>query len=116
MFSKPALTVTTTSDDRLAVIAASGELDLATVAQVRSALAAEMGTGRSTVLDLTDVTFMDSTGVALLVRSMQAAKRADRDLRVVAAPGGAVERVLAMAGVLATVALAHQRAGLELVC
>jgi anti-anti-sigma factor len=53
-------------------IALRGELDLGTAGQLQAALAAE--TGGPLVLDLTGLTFMDSTGVRVL---LEAAERTD---------------------------------------
>ena len=54
-------------DGALFVVAPSGELDLATVPSVREALARCSATHHALVLDLREVTFMDSTGVRLLI-------------------------------------------------
>ena len=51
-----------------ALVAIAGELDLATVAQVREAFASEaVEQAAAVVVDLTEVSFMDSTGLSALL-------------------------------------------------
>ena len=59
--------VTVQRDHELATIMVSGELDLATVPQL-SATVAEHDDAGLLVLDLTAVTFIDSTGVRVLIQ------------------------------------------------
>ncbi|MET9550325.1 STAS domain-containing protein [Streptomyces sp. NPDC006627] len=67
----PQVTLTTTPLDHSATaVAMSGELDLYAVAHIESTLAhLTRGAERELVLDLADVTFCDSSGVALLLRT-----------------------------------------------
>jgi anti-sigma B factor antagonist len=53
-----------------------GELDLATVDEVRDRLDALRAAGRPVVLDLDHLTFMDSTGIRLV---LEAVRHSDRD-------------------------------------
>jgi anti-sigma B factor antagonist len=81
------------------VVAAHGELDVAGAPELQSVLAEARSAGfDQVVLDLTGVTFMDSTGVALVL----GAARAHPGRRPVAVePGAGQPRdVLALAGVL----------------
>lgn len=80
-------------------ISLAGELDIATAPRVDAALAdAEAGDARSIVLDLSDLTFMDSTGVRLVL-SAHARSRADSArLRLTRGPI-AVQRVFELSGV-----------------
>ena len=77
-----------------------GEIDLGSAQVVEDALRAAKGRGADHVLlDLARVTFMDSTGIHLLVRWTAAAQRDGFAFRV--APGdGPVRRVLELTGVL----------------
>ena len=59
-----------------------GELDLGSAPQLEQALAATNG---RVVLDLSGLTFMDSTGVRLL---LEAAELGGRELLIVPPPGG----------------------------
>src|SRR5436190_22871584 len=76
-----------------------GELDLATAPLLESAFDAVFGDDcvEMIVVDLTELSFMDSTGIHLLVRMRAACEPADR-LRVVYG-SRAVERVLEASGV-----------------
>ena len=77
----------------------AGELDLATVAAAEAAVArARRETPGPLHLDLADVTFLDSSGLRLVVR-IEAACRADGcALAIVPGPRG-VQRVFELAGV-----------------
>ena len=78
----------------------SGELDLATVAAAEAAVArARRETPGPLRLDLSDLTFLDSSGLRLVLR-IDAACRADGcDLQIEPGPRG-VQRVFELAGVL----------------
>ena len=88
----PPFEVTVQRDDELATVVVSGELDLATVPQL-SATVAEHDDARLLVLDLTAVTFIDSTGVRVLIEADRACARSGSRL-VVLAGDGPVRRVL----------------------
>jgi anti-sigma B factor antagonist len=74
------------------VIRLSGELDLATAPGVLAAVEAEVAErgARAVVLDMRDVSFIDSTGVRTL---LEASRAADSALTLLA-PSHAVTRVL----------------------
>jgi len=57
------------------VIALHGELDLAVVDDVRARLDALRGEQRPVLLDLDGLTFMDSTGIRLVLESVRHAER-----------------------------------------
>jgi len=76
-----------------------GELDLATADELQHELErAEAGDAQSIVLDLSGLTFMDSTGVQLLLRA-QARSRADADRLTLRRGPAAIQRVLELTGV-----------------
>ena len=77
----------------------SGELDLATAADVQRELEhVEATDAESIVLDLSELTFMDSTGVRLLVTA-HARARADSNRLTLLRGGRAVQRILQLSGV-----------------
>jgi len=84
-----------------AVVAAHGELDVATAPQLEAALAPHQPAAGKLVLDLSGVTFIDSSGMTLL---FQTARRSGRE--------GFVFRVV---GVRPAVAELLQLTGLDLV-
>jgi anti-sigma B factor antagonist len=89
--SYPPFEVTVQRDDEVGTITVSGELDLATV-PLLSAAVAEHDDAGLLVLELTSVTFIDSTGVRVLIEADRSCARSGSRLVVLA--GGAVRRVL----------------------
>ena len=90
------LTVDQQVTDKGHVIAVVGELDLTTVGQLRDILlahAAEQGSDR-VIVDLTQVEFIDSAGLALLVEARKRLATDSRTLYLVIAQGKQPERVL----------------------
>ena len=91
----PALTLTTVQRAGLSVVDLDGVLDLSTVPVLEAELERLAGEGRSVVLDLRRVEFMDSTGLAVILRFSARAKDGPFDLVVVRGPR-AVHRVFEM--------------------
>jgi anti-anti-sigma factor len=84
--------------DGIAVVTATGEIDLATSPELREALRSPDCQAGTVVLDLRGVTFMDSSGLGVIVGQN---KRAREDgFRFVVAVAGApeVERILELSG------------------
>ena len=86
---------TTPGTDRY-VITVSGEVDLATSPDLDTAIIAAIESGTSSVaIDLTDVSFMDSSGLGVIVRGLKRCREADKDLDLVITN----ERVLKVFGI-----------------
>ena len=82
------LEITRTSVHGAAAVAVEGQIDMATAAVLEGALdAAIRESSGALVLDLTDVEFMDSSGVNVLLRARALLGREDRDLVLVCPPG-----------------------------
>jgi anti-anti-sigma factor len=82
---------------RRVVLAAKGEIDIASVDGLRTALEGAASSGATEVwLDLTHVEFMDSTGITALV---EAQRRISSGGFALICPDGPVRRVIAVAGV-----------------
>jgi anti-anti-sigma factor len=81
------------SHDATTVIAGSGEVDIATVPPLRAALtdAAEAGQPRF-VVDLTDVTFIDSVGVGAILHAKR--RSGDQGRMAVVVPESSYARVI----------------------
>jgi anti-sigma B factor antagonist len=66
------------------VVAVAGEVDLATAPLLRERLEARLAAGMSTIIvDLRDTTFLDSTGLGVLVGTLKRCRDAGGDLRLV---------------------------------
>lgn len=86
---------TTPGSDRY-VITVSGEVDLATSAALDAAIIAAIESDTSALaIDLTDVSFMDSSGLGVIVRGLKRCREADKDLDLVITN----ERVLKVFGI-----------------
>jgi anti-sigma B factor antagonist len=68
------------------VVALSGELDLAGAERLTAALADAQASGEPLTVDLTDLDFIDSSGLGVLVRFNNAAQVAGYPYRVIAGP------------------------------
>lgn len=86
-----ALTVSTDETGDIPVVNVSGDIDVATAAPMRDAIDALMVAGhRRLVLDLSGVTFIDSTGLGVIVGRLKGLRRGGGAMAVVASH----ERVL----------------------
>ena len=80
-------------------VAVRGEIDVGTVAHLEQALDTAIRSSRGAfVLDLSDIEFLDSSGVHALLRARALLAREDRALAVVCPPGPA-RRVFDVAGI-----------------
>lgn len=74
---------TTPGSDRY-LITVSGEVDLATSPDLDTAIIESVDSEASSlVIDLTDVSFMDSSGLGVIVRGLKRCREADKDLDLV---------------------------------
>jgi anti-sigma B factor antagonist len=91
--------VNTQTDDGSPVVVVTGEIDMATAPMLGRELtsAIESGDG-SVVLDLTDVTFFDSSGLRVAIVAHRDLGDRGRRLAVVCDPEGHVRRTFALAG------------------
>src|SRR4051795_1949268 len=81
------------------VVAPAGELDVANVAEFRADLAdAARATTGDVIVDLSDVGFIDSTGLGAILELNEDLRRADRGLAVVAPRGTAGAVVVTLGG------------------
>ena len=84
-FPKPKFRVTSEDvDDRTRVLAASGEVHVSTAPELAEELDAALKAGRTRiVLDFSDVEFIDSTGLSVLLNALRRLGRVDGALSLV---------------------------------
>lgn len=91
--------VTTEDSDGRLVLRIAGELDMAAAPKVSEALAARAAKRyRAVVVDLTDLEFIDSSGIRMLCRAAEAARNRGVTFTLVE-PSRKVARTLEIAGV-----------------
>ncbi|HVL85080.1 MAG TPA: STAS domain-containing protein [Pseudonocardia sp.] len=96
----PLITIDGVRHGETLVLTVAGELDVATGPRLRAELADALeAPGAVVVLDLTGVTFMGSTGIAVLVDADWQARQRGAQLRVVVDDTRAVVRPLDAAGI-----------------
>ena len=78
------------------VVSFSGDIDLQTSPDARKALLGVVGTGQPILVDLANVGYIDSSGVASLVECLQNAKKSGQQMVLVALSDGTM-RVLQLA-------------------
>lgn len=96
------LTLSTVRRDGCALISIGGEVDLGTASELSDeAFSAMQDIGPRVVLDLTNVSFMDSTGLKVLLAVRRSAQLAG-GLLALAAPTHPVQRVINVTGLQET--------------
>jgi anti-sigma B factor antagonist len=80
------------------VVSLAGELDLSTIPRVERQLLEQLRSKDGVVVDLTKVSFIDSSGIALLIQAFRATDDGGV-LNTVIAAGSQVERVFRLAGI-----------------
>jgi len=97
----PLLALSEARHGSVVVLSAVGEVDVATGPQLRAALADALGEEGVdvVVVDLSGVTFMGSTAIAVLVDAHWEAGQAGKSLRLVSGESRSVMRPLEAAGV-----------------
>lgn len=96
------VTVATQWDGQQAIVAATGEVDLSSVPALDAAIEAAVHAAdvEAVVVDLASVTFLDSSGISVLLRGRRLADEHGLDYRIVGAEG-LVLTVLELTGVWA---------------
>ncbi|WP_298460523.1 STAS domain-containing protein [uncultured Cellulomonas sp.] len=91
----------------------SGAIDLANVEPLGSRLERAVSNhALGLVLDLSAVTYLDSTGVRLIYRLARQLGDRQQSLRLVVPDGSRIRRVLSLAGVASVALVVHDRADL----
>ena len=92
MTEPQAFSIRTASDGDAFVVAPTGEIDLSTAPELGSSLEAAPPATRHVVVDLTEVSFIDSSGINVLLTGQRRLAEGGVGFRVVA-PAGPVRRV-----------------------
>jgi anti-anti-sigma factor len=108
MGSAPPFQVRVQKLDGETVVIASGELDLATTGELRSCLTELRGDDHPIRLDMTDVEFMDSSGLHTLIRATE--DFAADGSRFMIVPSEPVRRILQLVDLEDRLPLEHCRA------
>jgi anti-sigma B factor antagonist len=90
------------------IVALVGELDLSTVPRMEAPLLEQLRASPGVVVDLSGLSFVDSSGIGILIQASRAVPNGSR-MHVVIARGSQVERVFHIAGVGEAVPLFFDR-------
>jgi len=97
---QPALRVTRDQVGRRTVLSVTGEVDMASVSELRAAVDSALADGTAELwIDLSRTGFMDSGGLHVLLDARRRLRDLNRRLAVIC-PGGAVRRLFEVAGVV----------------
>lgn len=91
------LSITIRPDHASVTLSVAGEIDMATVGTLRACLNDLDGSYSTVVIDLAEVTFMDSSGLGLIAGTAQRFEPEGREI-VVTNPCGHVGRLLEVSG------------------
>jgi anti-sigma B factor antagonist len=87
-------------DHGISVVSLAGELDLSTVPRLENPLLRELRGHPAVVLDLTALSFIDSSGLGLLIKAFRAGEdESAGELHTVIARDSQIERVFRLAGI-----------------
>ncbi len=105
----PELTIASCEQDGMHVVALRGELDLRGAGELETVLAVAGQSGR-VCLDLSELQFIDSSGLATVIRAHQALEDAGGRLVVVCSREGSVRRAFETTGLMTLLTVADDRA------
>jgi anti-sigma B factor antagonist len=89
------------------LVSLAGELDLSTIPKLEARLFEELSSRPGVIVDLTRLTFIDSSGIGLLIKAFRAADGSR--MHTVVAPGSQVARVFEIAGIGRAMSVFGQR-------
>jgi anti-sigma B factor antagonist len=101
---------------RIRVVAVAGDLDMAAAPAFERALFDTVAGDEPTILDLSEVSFMDSTAIGAMLAVRRQAELKPGQFAVVCAPGSEIERTLLVMGLDSafTIVQSRGRAAAEL--
>ncbi len=80
------------------VVTTPEEIDIMTSEKLRAVLVEAAGGGPVVVVDMTGTTFLDSSGLHVLLGAHRQARSDGHELRLAVSPGGAVDRIFTLTG------------------
>jgi anti-anti-sigma factor len=83
--------------DGVSIVVLVGELDLATMPKLEDLLFDELRANDAVILDLMRLTFIDSSGIGLLIKAHRSADGGE--LRTIVSRGSQVERIFNLVGI-----------------
>ena len=108
------LQITAAADTRCSVVAATGEIDMASIQSLAQAVARTLSADRPLVLDLTGIEFIDSSGLWFLLKTHRDATALGTTLAIATSP--ALDRVLHLAELTDHLPTHPDRASAEAAC
>lgn len=93
-----AFNISESIEQHTVVVKVAGELDVAVVDQLQARINSVARPGEAVVLDLSELSFIDSSGLNVIVTAFRHAKRDGWELRIEPAMTPAVKRVVTMMG------------------
>ena len=103
------LAVERSRSDGYELLTVEGELDIATAPRMLAALNGALAdVSRPLVVDLSEVVFMDSTGLALLINARRRVSRRGQGFAIVC-PGGPISRVFEIADMVESLRVCPDR-------
>jgi anti-sigma B factor antagonist len=102
-----AVAVSRLSDHEIQV-AVTGELDLVSASQLEETLKRELLADNDVLLDLSDMDFIDSTGLHAIVESVRTAKSVGRKLKLSAELPAHARRLMEIVGLLPFIPIAPE--------
>jgi len=84
----------------IAIVALDGELDLGVLEVLEEAIGRRSDDQAGLVLDLSELSFVDSAGIHALVAAREGLEQSGTPSALVVTPGSSVERILDMTGLL----------------
>ena len=102
------LVVRTAKNGDVQLISLCGELDLANAGTAEAAISASLTNGETpVVIDMRELEFIDSTGIALLVTALSSSKEGGPEVSFILSSSPAVTRVLELTGLAERLPLAE---------
>jgi anti-sigma B factor antagonist len=95
---------------RIRVVAVSGDLDMAVTPAFERALFDSVTRDGPTILDLSEVSFLDSTAIGAMLAVRRQAELTPGRFAIVCEPGSEIERTLQYTGLDSAFTIVHSRA------